>query len=187
MSLSNSGDTLKIIDASGTIIDFVAYSPKWNNPNIADTKGKSLERINPLLNGNDKNNWNTCVDSYGGTPLKQNSIYSSLPVSQGKITISPNPFSPDGDGFEDVAIIDYYIPQQVAQLRVKVYDAKGRLVRTLANNLPSGSKGQIIFNGLNDSGERLRIGIYIVYLEALDSRGGSVETVKSTVVVATKL
>lgn len=187
LSLSNSGDTLKIIDASGTIIDFVAYSPKWNNPNIADTKGKSLERINPLLNGNDKNNWNTCVDSYGGTPLRQNSIYSSLPVSQGKITISPNPFSPDGDGFEDVAIIDYSIPQQVAQLRVKVYDAKGRLVRTLANNLPSGSKGQIIFNGLNDSGERLRIGIYIVYLEALDSRGGSVETIKSTVVVATKL
>ena len=187
LSLSNSGDTIKILDASGSLIDFVAYSPKWVNPNISDTKGLSLERINPLLNGNDKNNWNSCVDSYGGTPLKQNSIYSVLPVSKGTMTISPNPFSPDGDGHEDVTIIDYNIPMPIAQLRVKVYDVKGRLVRTLANNLPSGSKGQIIFNGLNDNGERLRIGIYIIYLEALDSRGGTVETIKSPVVVATKL
>lgn len=187
LSLSNSGDTLKILDASGNTIDFVAYSPKWVNPNISNTKGLSLERINPLLNGNDRNNWNSCVDMYGGTPLKQNSIYSVIPVSKGKVTIAPNPFSPDGDGFEDFAIIDYSLPMQVSQLRVKVFDVKGRLVRTLANNMPSGSKGQIIFNGLNDNGERLRIGIYIVYLEALDSSGGTVETVKSTVVVATKL
>jgi len=37
----------------------------------------------------------------------------------------------------------------------------------LANNHPSGSSGSVIFDGRDDSGEALRIGIYIIFLEAI--------------------
>ena len=75
----------------------------------------------------------------------------------------------------------------MAQLRVKVYDVKGRMVRTLLNNRLSGSEGHIIFDGKNDSGEKLRIGIYILFIEAINDIGGTVEQTKTTVVIAAKL
>jgi len=187
LSLSNEGETIKIVDASDNVIEEVSYSPKWHNPNISEEKGFSLERINPVLSGNDNNNWSSCADLLGGTPMKKNSIYTTIPITSGKITVSPNPFSPDGDGFEDLTIIKYSLPYVISQVRLKIYDVKGRLVRTLLNNQHSGSEGELIFNGFNDNGEKLRLGIYIIFMEAVDDKGGTVESIKSTVVVATKL
>jgi hypothetical protein len=187
LSLTNNGATIKILDGSNTTIDSVSYSPKWHNINLSDTKGYSLERINPLLGSNDRSNWNSCADLLGGTPGKKNSIYTVNPVQTTTVSVYPNPFSPDGDGFEDFTIIKYKLKAGIAQLRVKVYDVKGRLVRTLLNNQISGSEGQIIFDGKDDSGQRLRIGIYILYIEALDNIGGRVEETKTTVVIASRL
>jgi len=45
----------------------------------------------------------------------------------------------------------------------------------------------VIFDGRDDSGEALRIGIYIIFLEAINEGSGVVETMKTVVVVARKL
>jgi hypothetical protein len=187
LSLNNNGTLIRIVDALNNTIDSVNYSPKWHNINLSDTKGFSLERINPLLGSNDRSNWNSCADILGGTPGKRNSIYTNNNISTDFVSVFPNPFSPDGDGFEDFTIIKFKLKANIAQLRVKVYDVKGRLVRTLLNNQLSGSEGQIIFDGMDDSGQKLRIGIYILYIEALDNIGGRVVETKTTVVIASKL
>jgi len=155
--------------------------------NIASTKGKSLERINPGLNGNDPLNWSTSVNSLGGTPGKPNSIFTENLNQSASVTVNPNPFSPDNDGFEDFTVINYNLSQPIAQVRIKIFDSRGRLVRTLLNNQASGSIGSVVFDGLNDDGQILRMGIYIIFLEALNDNSGVVETVKSVVVVARKL
>ena len=109
-------------------------------------------------------------------------------VDNGKeILQSPNPFSPDNDGFEDFTIINYKLNQITSQVRIKIYDSKGRLVRTLLNNQASGQSGSVIFDGIGDDGEALRIGIYIIFLEAINEGTGVVETMKTVVVVARKL
>ncbi len=182
-----SGELILLKDAKGNIIDSIWYSDKWHNKNFNITKNKSLERINPLISSNDPNNWNTSVDANGGTPAKQNSIYVQNQNRESKISISPNPFSPDNDGFEDYTIINYNLINTTSQIRIRIYDNKGRLVRILANNQASGSNGSIIFDGLNDDGNPLRMGIYIVLLEALNQNSSEVEQVKSVVVVARKL
>ncbi|MBM4158254.1 MAG: hypothetical protein FJ216_05675 [Ignavibacteria bacterium] len=187
ISLSNTGETVKITDPVNTIIDSVVYSPKWHNPNISDPKGISLERINPNFNSNDRYNWNSCANYLGGTPGTINSIYTENLSTNSKITVSPNPFSPDGDGFEDFTVINYTLTSKISQIRLKVYDVKGRLVRTLAGNQTSGSTGQIIFDGKDDGGQKLRIGIYILYLEAVNDQNGIIDQAKTTVVIATKL
>lgn len=186
LSLSNDGESIKITDMSNNTVEELTYSPKWHNPNIPEEKGYSLERINPNLPGN-ADNWSSCADKLGGTPMKSNSIYTIIPLSTGKVTVSPNPFSPDGDGYEDITMIKYLLPYNISQVRLKVFDVKGRLVRTILNNQYSGAEGEIIFNGFNDNGERLRLGIYILFLEAVNDKNGTTETIKSTVVVATKL
>ena len=187
LSLSNSGELLLLKDVKGRIIDSVLYSSKWHNKNFTNTKNRSLERINPLLNSNDPLNWSSCVNEIGATPNQPNSILTINSNSTSNISVSPNPFSPDNDGFEDYCIINYNLTQPVAQVRIKIFDSKGRMVRTLLNNQASGSTGSVIFDGRDDEGRTLRIGIYIIFLEALNDNSGVVESNKTVVVVARKL
>ena len=183
----NTGELILLKDIKQNIIDSVWFSDKWHNKNILTTKNKSLERINPGLNGNDQFNWSTSVSPDEATPGKQNSIFTDNSNKEAKISVSPNPFSPDNDGFEDFTLINYDITQRLAQTRVKIFDSKGRLVRTLINNQSSASSGSIVFDGLDDDGRALRIGIYIIFMEASNDNSGVVETLKTIVVVARKL
>uniref|UniRef100_A0A7V3E679 LTD domain-containing protein n=1 Tax=Ignavibacterium album TaxID=591197 RepID=A0A7V3E679_9BACT len=187
LGLVNAGELILLKDVKGNVIDSVLYSDKWHNRNFVNTKNKSLERINPNLNSNDPLNWSTCVNPIGGTPGLINSIFAENNNLQSNISIFPNPFSPDNDGFEDFTIINYNLSQTVSQIKLKIFDSKGRLVRTIYSNQPSGSNGSVVFDGLDDDGITLRMGIYIVLLEALNDNNGNVETIKTTVVIARKL
>jgi len=128
-----------------------------------------LERINPYLSSSDLTNWSSCVLLRGSTPGEENSIYAPLLPAKGSLSIHPNPFSPDGDGRDDRAIISYRLPVETALVTLRVYDLQGRKVSTLANQEPTGCKGEVIWDGRSDKGKRLSIGLYILYLEALNS------------------
>jgi hypothetical protein len=187
LGLINTGELILLKDLRGNIIDSVWYTDQWHNDNFVLTRNISLERINPDLNGNDASNWSSSADLSGGTPTRQNSIFTDNTNLQSNISVSPNPFSPDNDGFEDFTIINYNLSLSTSQVRIKIFDSKGRLVRTLWNNQASGPAGSALFDGKDDSGEALRIGIYIIFLEAINEGSGVVETMKTVVVVARKL
>ena len=70
---------------------------------------------------------------------------------------------------------------------MRIFDIKGRLIRTLANGELSGPQSQIIWDGLDDGKQRVRIGPYVVLIEALDSQGGAVYSAKAVAVVAARL
>ncbi|KAF0151196.1 MAG: hypothetical protein FD143_2135 [Ignavibacteria bacterium] len=187
LNLSNEGTSLILKDLFGSTLDSVVYSPSWHNRNFLETKNKSLERINPAFNSNDKSNWSTSVTSEGATPGKQNSIFTQNLTSDSKVTISPNPFSPDNDGFEDFAVISFNLPYKLSQIQIKVFDSQGRLVRTLLENRPASSNTSVVFNGLDDNGRALRIGIYILLIEIASDGSGNIEAIKKPIVVARKL
>lgn len=187
LGLNNDGDMVKLIDLFKDMIDSVYYLDDWHNPNLPSITNISLEKINPSLPPNDKNSWSSSANPIGGTPGLQNSIYTKVLPPNGEISVSPNPFSPDNDGFEDFAVISYKLTSTFSQARAKIYDVKGRLVRTLLNNQTVGSSGSIIFDGLDEEKQKLRVGIYIIFFEALNDQNGVVETLKTTVVVAARL
>ncbi|MEE9224896.1 MAG: lamin tail domain-containing protein [Bacteroidota bacterium] len=187
LSLNNDGDAIILKDMGGYTIDSVSYLPQWHNPEVIDGTGRALERIHPEAGSNDSRNWSTSADRRGGTPRRQNSIFASFISSDTRVSFSPNPFSPDGDGFEDFTVMHYNLPLTAATIQVKIYDSLGRLVRILSHGEPSGSQGDLIWDGLDDERQRLRMGIYIVLLEALDSVGGELETAKAVVVLAGRL
>lgn len=186
LGLNNSGDDIILFDPAGTTVDSINFSPSWHLPKTT-TVGKSLERVNPHLPGTDARNWSTAVSLRGGTPGAQNSIFTSALPVDASLMLSPNPFSPDNDGVEDFLGITYSLPATANELRVRIYDAAGRLVRTLANNEPGASTGTIIWNGRDGSNTRVRMGMYIVFVEALEPRGGVLRALKGVAVVATKL
>jgi len=183
--LSSSGEMLMLKDLNGAVIDSFNYSPDFHNRNYLITKNRSLERINPDVESTESSNWSSCTFPEGATPGRENSIFTELsPVSSG-VLISPNPFSPDNDGYEDFAVINYNFRTPAPLLRIRIFDNTGRLVRTLADNLPAGSEGEFVYDGRDDNGRALRIGIYILFVEAVGNNG--VETYKSAFVIARKL
>jgi hypothetical protein len=107
--------------------------------------------------------------------------------SDAVLSASPNPFSPDGDGNEDVTIIQYDLPLTTAFVSLKIFDVMGREIRDLLNAAPSGSHREVIWDGRKNDGERASMGVYIMFLEALNQRMGVIKQVKNTVVVAGKL
>ncbi|MCX7878299.1 MAG: lamin tail domain-containing protein [Ignavibacteria bacterium] len=186
LGLNNEGDLVMISDLFRNKIDSLNYSDRWYNPNLPGN-GRSLEKINPLLPSNNSTSWSSSANLSGGTPGYRNSIYTDLQPVTSQISVSPNPFSPDNDGFEDFTVISYKLSAIVSQVRIKIFDVKGRLIKTLINNMASGSEGQVVYNGLDDDNRKLRLGIYIVFLEAINDQNGVVERLKTTMVVAAKL
>jgi hypothetical protein len=186
-SLGNDGDDIILRDLTDTTIDSVSYSPRWHRPDVTDTKGRSLEKINPDLDSNSPYNWTTSVLLTGGTPGKPNSSYTVGGQSVSSLSFSPNPFSPDGDGFEDFCLVEYRLPFNSALIHIKIFDLKGRLVRILANSQISASSGKILWDGLDQSRQRVRIGPYIVLIQATDPEGTASTTLKGVVVVAARM
>lgn len=186
LSLNNSGEDIILSDLTDTRIDSVRYSPLWHLKNVTTT-GRSLERINPALQSNDNRNWSSSVAKNGSSPGQSNSIYTASVSPASTLSLSPNPFSPDNDGFEDFLSINYTLPSNSSIIRVRFYDVTGRLIRRLVQSEPSPSSGSIIWNGLDDNGNRVRIGMYIILFEALDNFGGVARTMKDVAVVARKL
>jgi hypothetical protein len=189
-SLSNSGDEIVFIDPLGGTVDSLRYSSGWHHPRITATAGFSLERINPELPGEQPTSWSTSCAAAGGTPGGANSIFTAFPQPRDRIDATlraaPNPFSPDRDGFEDVCIFSWSIPASVAQIRVRIFDTQGLLVRTLNDLSRSGEHGEIAWDGSRDDGAIVRVGIYIAILDAVDSRTNAAYQATTVVAAATR-
>ena len=68
-SLNNTGDSIKIIDPSQSVIDSLYYSSSWGND-----RGTSLEKNNPSTASNNSANWELSIHEFGGTPGFVNSV-----------------------------------------------------------------------------------------------------------------
>ncbi|MFQ5675803.1 MAG: hypothetical protein ACE5G1_07910, partial [bacterium] len=181
-SLNNDFDSVVLYDLAGTVIDRVDYRSDWGGD-----LGVSLEKINPGLASSDKTNWSSSVAPAGGTPGETNSIFTQTLPSAADIKIEPNPFSPNNDGIDDFTIVRYELPLTTATINVKIFDLRGRLIRFLANNRAPGATGSIVWDGNDDYGQRARMGIYIVFLQAINAGAGVLKTEKKTVVLAGSL
>ena len=188
-SLKDDGDTVILRDEDGIIQDILKYEDCWAS-NSKNTKGISLERISLNINTNDLKNWGSCVIASGGTPGKVNSIYADYIPKSVKLSVNPKSFSPKSE----VAFISYTLPFAQARVKLYLYDRCGRCVRKLVDGSPSGAQsrwfweeGEItwshIWDGKNDDGEVLPMGIYIVYLEAKDQQSDGLISQKTTVVI----
>jgi hypothetical protein len=185
--LNNAGEDLVLRDPGGSVVDSVLYSPSWHNPAVIDRTGRSLERILASGNSNDRGNWSTCTLPEGGTPARGNSVSLAHGPPGGFVSSFPNPFSPDGDGVADATVIRYQIPRGVWSVSVRIFDARGRAIRTLATCAPSTGCGELIWDGRDDEKVIARIGIYILYVEATDAGTLASFTAKGVVVLAHRL
>lgn len=184
-NLNNTGDVIELLQPAGSWVEKIRYDIDWLHN--ADYRFPSLERINPNLYENKSENWGPSTDRYGASPGRLNSIFSDLDNNTRQLTASPNPFSPDGDGFDDTTIISGMIGENYARVRVSVFDISGRLIRTLVENQYSGSHFNLVWDGRDQNGNVVRIGIYIVFVQAINDRLGVLHELKTSVVLAKRM
>lgn len=185
LTLNDQDDEIILIDPSGSWKEKVRYERDWLEGE--EFRSPSLERINPLLYENKAENWGPCIDQVGATPGRENSIFSELKKGETGAMASPNPFSPNADGIDDVTIISGEIPEKSARIKAEVFDTHGRLIQTLKDNRFSGSQFNLVWDGRDGKGRIARIGIYIIFIQALNDRLGVLREMRTTVVLAQKL
>lgn len=171
---------------TNNILDEVLYSDDWHFALIDDENGVSLERLRFDGPSNDPDNWFSAASTVGfGTPAYQNSHFNAG-ITTGDVSVDPEVFSPDQDGFNDLLTINYEFPDPGYVANVIVFDAQGRIVRHLVTNELLESTGFFTWDGLDDGDQKVRMGIYIVWFEVFNLTG-QVERYKLPCVVGGRL
>lgn len=166
---NNNSGTIRITRSiDNQLIDRVDYTSEMHFTFLNSTDGVSFERINYDRPSDDITNWNSASSVSGyGTPGYRNSQFAPLVETQpGSLTVSPEVFSPDNDGFDDVLTIGYEFDQPGFTATLTVFDSNGRPVKQLLRNQLLGTSGQLSWNGINEENQKSPIGIYVLYLDA---------------------
>ncbi len=175
-----------LLDRWQNEIDNLGYDEDMHFDLLATTEGVSLERINYDRDTDDKTNWHSASELVGfATPGYENSQYMDVGDTEDEVSIEPEIFSPDNDGFEDFANISFTLDEPGYVANIKIFDSKGRLVRYLANNQLLGINGVISWDGLDEKNQKAPVGIYVVFIEIFDLEG-NVKQFKESVVVGAK-
>lgn len=186
-SFSDNEGTVIALNFQGNVVDEVKYKDDWHFKLIDDVEGVSLERIDPAGPSQNETNWHSAASTAGyGTPTYKNSQYKLLNAINAKIEITPRVFSPDNDGQDDIATIQYEVTEPGYIANITIFDAAGRPVRNLVRNGTLGLKGYWNWDGLGDKANKLPVGTYIFFTEIFNLQGKK-EKSKNTVVLARKL
>lgn len=180
------GDII-ILNFQGQITDEVKYKDDWQFKLIANAEGVALERIDPDGISQDAGNWHSAASSAGyGTPTYKNSQYKQPQNINATIEVTPKIFSPDNDGHDDIATIQYKVNEPGYVANITIFDAVGRPVRSLVQNGILGIEGNWNWDGLNDKGLKLPVGTYIIFTEIFNLQGNK-QHFKNVIVLARKL
>lgn len=173
-----------LLDKWQNVIDNFGYDDDMQFALLATNEGVSLERINFDRTTDDKTNWHSASELAGfATPAYENSQFMELEDIKDEVNIEPEVFSPDNDGFEDVANISFTFDEPGYIANIKIFDSKGRLIKYLANNQLLGIDGVITWDGLDNKNQKAPVGIYVVFIEIFNL-DGNVKQFKKSVVVA---
>lgn len=97
------------------------------------------------------------------------------------LTVSPEIFSPDNDGYNDVVTFSYKLDKEGYTGNIKIFDSEGRHVRHLMKSELLGIEGSISWDGFSDERQKATVGIYMVFFEAFTPDGSIVKNKKSCV------
>lgn len=183
-SFNDDAGNVILLNEQGKIIDQLNYLDDWHFALISNEDGVALERIDYNAATQNQQNWHSAASSINyGTPTYKNSQYKADAAVQGEITVTPEIISPDNDGIDDFAIINYSFSEPGYVANISIFDANGRPVRYLQRNALNGLKGYYRWDGLGEKQQKLASGIYIIYTEVFNLQGKS-RKFKNVIVVA---
>jgi len=165
LSLNDGGDTICLVDQFDLRADRFAYTTVFDD-DYTWCRGEEPGQ---------RDQWGRS-EQVGGSPGEVNTVLFGDQSGELAVTVTPEVFSPDGDGYQDSVVITIAGPD-ADNFVLKVYDRQGRIVRRLENG--SYRLDSYVWHGRSDGGARLPVGIYILYAEI-----EGVGSVKKPIVIA---
>ena len=174
-SYNDDSGTVYLLSKDFLVLDYFHYDEDFHYALITDENGKSLERITFEGGMNNPDNWHTAAENVEwGTPGYENS-QSLYPEITGEVTLTPQLFSPDNDGNNDVLTINLQFTTLDNVVDIEVYDNRGRLIRELKDNYFIGESALLTWDGTNEEGEKAAIGTYVILVSVLGADGSQQE------------
>ncbi|HEX9973135.1 MAG TPA: carboxypeptidase regulatory-like domain-containing protein [bacterium] len=91
---------------------------------------------------------------------ENNTALLNIEVTEGELTVRSNPFTPNGDGINDIVTFNFE-QLSVTDPQLKLYDVSGRMIATLQDR-----KGQaFVWNGVDRFGNQAQPGVYLYLLQ----------------------
>lgn len=151
-------------------VDRFKYNTSLHSSLLDNTKDVSLERINASTKTQDKNNWYSASKTMGyATPTQKNS--AELNLNLDNIKVEPEVFSPDQDGYNDILTLTYKFDEPASVANLHIYNAEGRIVKTILKDEILQEKGFFIWDGTDSNGNKASVGIYFIILDVVETNG----------------
>lgn len=171
-SYPDKSGTVILLDATNEQLDRFDYSESYHSAILSDVEGVSLERIAYDEPTQDPNNWASAASTHAfATPGEYNSQSRRLAAIEGEVKVSPSVISPDSDGFNDYATIQYNFSKHHYVASIYVFDSAGRMVKKVAEQMSLGTTGFFSWDGTDQQLKRVKVGIYMVYFQLFDMTG----------------
>ncbi|MEW6556369.1 MAG: lamin tail domain-containing protein [Elusimicrobiota bacterium] len=174
-----------VTDAVGTEDYYIHGSVSWSE----STTGSITRKIDPSSQTGQPLDTNTKTDWYEGSATKGQGPYGTAAKETTKILeVFQSPFSPARDGKYSYCVIAYNVEAN-SQVTVRVFDTNGRLVKILLDQIdvPAGGANTVNWDGKDEDGATVSIGVYIVHIEVQNKKTGNIKTAAKRVVVARKI
>ena len=186
-TFSDDAGTVVLLNDSLDVLDEFSYSAKMHSPFLADEDGISLERISLEKPTSEHTNWASAAASVGfATPGLPNSQAGSETEIQDEITPEPKAFSPNGDGYNDELSIHFKFSKSGYIANVRIFDVIGRQEKFLVKTQLLAQEGSWLWDGKSESGQKLGIGVYIIFVEVF-SQEGQTKAFKKTCTITDRL
>lgn len=168
--LSNSGERIQISNILAYIVDSVHYGITTPWPEEPNGTGATLELDDPKSDNSLSENWSSSTPY--GTPGERNSKVSTL--SQRNLPI-PNIFEVKQNfpnPFNSSTRIQYALPTK-SRVVISIYNILGQKIKTFEHPLLSAGHHTQLWDGINETGEAVSSGLYILSFKALSITGSN--------------
>jgi PKD repeat protein len=148
-----------LYNSSGTQVDrgYTVSNPEAGSYNAS--VGRYYVRVDGY---NGATSGYTLTVDGGLAPLTEAPEKGDTPLTFSLRPNAPNPFNP-------ATTIAYDLPR-TSQVLLRIYDTRGRLVRTLVNETVAAGRQTVVWNGTDEFGARVHSGVYFYLIEAEDFR-----------------
>ena len=180
-SLINEGACIVIGSDDKTVHDEFCYNKSMFGDMIKNRKNVALERISVNKPSLDAANWKVAsgVMNYGTPGYKNSNAESDAPEAVKKgFWLENDHLSPNGDEYNDILLVNYNTGHDDYGANIAIYNMKGKLVRTLYNNIMLSSEGTIEWDGTDNNGDTVESGMYVMMVEMLSARGKKIRSYK---------
>ncbi|KYG84041.1 hypothetical protein AWW67_02695 [Roseivirga seohaensis] len=185
-SMPSDAGVVRFVNSKAIVIDEVEYNEDYHSSLLSSVDGVSLERIRFSGLSNDANNWQSASSQSGyATPGYQNSQAQSQPSTVATFSIEPKTFAPDVAGSANFTTINYEFDNSGNVITVSIYDSNGNLIKNVSQNSLVGTTGFFRWDGITNSGEKARLGYYLILFEII-TPSGEVTIKKETVAIGTR-